>query len=294
MSPKAKAYLALALGVFMASWASILVRWANTDRALVVAAGRMVLTSLILTPVALATGVPRQLRALGWKGLLLALLSGLALAVHFAAWFFSLLMTTVASSVVLMSTHPLFVALGSRFILRERITRLTLLGVSLSLAGTILVGYGDFGLSQRRLLGDLLALVGGLMAAAYFLLGRRLRQRLSVLAYIWPVYSTAALVLLVTCLVTRQPFLGYAPVTYWMIVLLAVGPQILGHSSLNYALEHLSATFVTVAVLGEPLGSSLFAYLFLNETPRWTALAGGALILGGIVLAGRGEQRSRT
>jgi drug/metabolite transporter (DMT)-like permease len=299
MSPKTRAYIVLAIGVFTVAWAAILIRWAGEAPALVIAAGRLTVASLILAPIALARGAPRELRTLGRRDSVLALLAGLALAVHFATWITSLRMTTVATSAVLVETNPLFVAILSYLFLRERIGRLTALGIGLAIVGSIVIGLGDLGtgqvqLTSQTLLGDLLALVGGLMAAIYFLLGRRLRQRLSIVAYIWPVYTAAAVVLLALCLLTGQRLSGYAPGTYLMILLLAVGPQLLGHSSLNYALGHLSATLVTVAALGEPLGSAVLALLLLGEMPPLLTLGGGVLILAGIALASWGERRLRS
>lgn len=318
MSARARAYAALACGVLIVAWAAILIRWAGADEppALVkeagrvlfgwleaigvvgtaqapplgIAAGRMTLAALLLTPVALVRGAPREVRSLGRRDIPFALLAGVALAVHFAAWISSLSLTTVASSVVLVTTNPLFVALAAHFLLRERVSRLTAVGIVVAVMGSALVGLGDFSLSGWALLGDLLALIGGLMAAAYFLFGRRLRQRLSIVAYVWPVYSVAAVVLLLICLFTGQPLAGYTPASYLLIFLLAVGPQLLGHSSLNYALGQLPATLVSIAVLGEPVGSAVLAWFMLGEVPGWAVLAGGSLILVGIVLAGRGER----
>ncbi len=291
MSPRTRAYAALALGVLVVAWAAILIRWAGEASGLAIAAGRLTIAALLLTPVALARGAPRELRALGRRGLLLALLAGLALAIHFATWISSLSMTTVTSSVVLVQTNPLFVALASHVVLGERVSRLTAAGIVLAIAGTVLVGYGDFGVSGPALLGDLLALIGGLMAAVYFLLGRRLRQRLSIVAYIWPVYGTAAVVLLAICLCTGQRLIGYRELTYLMFFLLAIGPQLLGHSALNYALGQLSATLVTVAALGEPIGSALLALALLGEVPPLLTVIGGVVILAGIGMATRGERR---
>jgi drug/metabolite transporter (DMT)-like permease len=250
------------------------------------------MATLILSPIALATGAHRELRALGRRERFLALLSGIALAFHFASWISSLSLTTVASSVVLVSTNPLWVGLVGHFVLRERVSRLTAVGIALAVSGSILIGYGDLSLSREALLGDALALVGAITVSAYFLLGRSLRQRLSILAYIWPVYATAAAVLLIICLLSGQSFAGYEPKTYLMLLLLAIGPQLLGHSSLNYALEQLSAIFVTLAVLGEPIGAAILAFLLLEEKPSWEVFVGGAMILLGILMAGR-EERGR-
>ncbi len=316
MPSKVRAYTVLLLGVLIVAWASILIRWAGggaplplvaagrfllgwletsglvgsaRPSPLAIAAGRMGFAAILLTPVVLSGGVPHTLRVLGRKDIFLLLVSGLALALHFASWIASLSLTTVASSVVLVTINPLFVALASHFILRERLSRLTVAGVVLSVAGSILIGYGDVALSGWALLGDFLALVGALCASAYFLLGRSLRQRLPILAYIWPVYTVSALALLLTCLLGGQALSGYTAESYLLLLLLALGPQLLGHSALNYALGHLSATLVTVAVLGEPLGAAVLALTLLGEMPPTTSLFGGALILVGILLVSQGE-----
>lgn len=294
MSPKTRACLVLVFGIFIVAWAAIMIRWAGEAPPLVIAAGRLTVASLILAPIALAQRAPRELRALSRRDLCLALLAGLALAVHFATWITSVRMTTIATSAVLVETNPLFVAILSWLFLRERIGRLTVLGIGMAIAGSIVIGVSELGTGPvqptgQALLGDVLALTGGLMAAIYFLVGRRLRQRLSIVAYIWPVYTAAAVVLLLLCLFTGQRMTGYAPTTYLMILLLAIGPQLLGHSSLNYALGQLSATLVTVAALGEPLGSAVLALLLLGEVPPLLTLGGGGLILVGIGLASAGE-----
>ncbi|MGC8875263.1 MAG: DMT family transporter [Chloroflexia bacterium] len=292
MSPKARAYLALLLGISIIPWGAILIRWAREAPALVIAAGRVTIAALLCSPFALARGVPAEIRALGRRQWLLALASGIALALHFAAWVSSVQMTTIASSTVLVSTYPFFVGLFQHFFLRERVSRLTAVGIGLAFLGSVLIGYGDFGLSQEALLGDLLALTGALMASVYFVLGRALRQRLSLLTYIWPVYSVAALTLIAIGGSAGQSFWGYSARTYGMLLLLAVGPQLLGHSSLNYALGQLSAVFVTVAALAEPIGAAVLAFLLMHEAPGRLALLGALLILAGIVLAGREEQRT--
>jgi drug/metabolite transporter (DMT)-like permease len=292
MSPKAKAYLVLLLGLCIIPWGAILIRWAQEAPALVIAAGRVTIAALLCTPLALARGAPAEIRALERRRWPLGVAAGVALALHFAAWVSSVQMTTIASSTVLVSTYPFFVGLFQHFFLRERVSRLTAVGIGLALLGSTLIGYGDFGLSRQALIGDLLALIGALMASVYFVVGRALRQRLSLLGYIWPVYGIASVTLLALGLGTGQPFTGYSGLTYGMLFLLAVGPQLLGHSSLNYALGQLSAVFVTVAALAEPIGAAVLAFFLMHEAPRGLALVGALLILGGIVLAGREEQRT--
>jgi drug/metabolite transporter (DMT)-like permease len=154
------------------------------------------------------------------------------------------------------------------------------------LAGSAIVALSDrSGVMRNALLGDLLAFAGAVTVAGYLLIGRRLRARLSLVPYIAAVYATAAVVMLAMVLVTRERAVGYGPTTYVWFLLLALVPQLMGHSSFNWALAHLPATFVAVATLGEPIGSTILAYIILSETPTPFKVLGAALILVGIVVA---------
>jgi drug/metabolite transporter (DMT)-like permease len=219
-----------------------------------------------------------------------ALASGLLLALHFASWITSLAYTSVAASVVLVSTSPIFVGLASHVLLRERLSREMVVGLVIAIAGSVLIGLGDFGAGVHRLWGDVLALVGAVAAAGYFLIGRRLRARLSLLTYVFPVYCTAAVVLIFVVLLWGLPLLPQRQETWIWLWLLALGPQIVGHSSLNWALRYLSATYVTIATLGEPIGATLLAWWLLGEPPSYWAALGGMLILAGIAVASRAER----
>lgn len=283
-------YLGVGLGVLTVSTAAILIRLAQVEaHSLVVAAWRLTLAIIVLTPIVLATR-RSELRTLTRREWISALVSGLLLALHFAAWITSLAYTSVAASVVLVSTSPLFVGLASHLLLRERLSRGMIVALVTAIAGSVLVGLGDLGTGTHQLWGDVLALVGAIAAAGYFLIGRRLRVRLSLLAYVFPVYGTAALVLMAVMLVSGLPAIPQHPQTWLWLLLMALGPQILGHSSLNWALRYLSATYVTIATLAEPIGSTLLAWWLLGEQPSLWAVAGGALILAGIVVASQTER----
>ncbi|MBC7236827.1 MAG: DMT family transporter [Chloroflexi bacterium] len=280
-------WLVLALGIAAISTGSILVRLAQAP-ALVVGTWRMMLATAILTPLALPS-LWREARLLPRKEAFRLLLAGAALALHLASWITSLSYTTVASSVILVSTNPIFVGLASYWFLQERLSRRTTLAIVLSLAGTVVISYGDLAFSGMALWGDLLALLGAMSASAYILLGRSVRARLSTLAYVWPCYGVAGILLCLFALLGGQPLLAYEARTYIVFVGLALGPQILGHSAFNWALGHFTPIFVTLAILGEPIGATLLALLILGEVPRWTALLGGLLILTGIYIASREE-----
>ncbi len=285
-------YLVLALGVFAVSWGAILVRLAAVP-ALVVGAYRLVMASLILTPLTWSRN-GEELRRLTRRDLRLILVSGLFLGIHFATWISSLTYTSVASSVVLVNTAPLFVGLAMHFVFREQLPSLMLAGITLATLGGAIIGWDDFRVSGWALWGDILAVLGAVGLAAYFLIGRDLRRRLSLLAYITPTYWTAAVVLTAAMLCSGQNVAGYPLRAYLMILLMSIGPQVIGHSSFNWALGYLSPAFVTVSILGEPIGSSILAHLVLRESPSRLEALGGAVILSGIYLCSRAEAAGGT
>jgi drug/metabolite transporter (DMT)-like permease len=281
-------YGILLAGILAVSTSSILIRLADAPP-LTVGTWRLLLATLFLTPLALPRA-RREWALLSHRDLLALAGSGVALAVHFSAWIYSLSLTTVASSTILVATNPIFVGLATHYILRQPIGRSMLVAIAVTLAGSVLIGYGDIALSPRALLGDLLALAGAVAGSAYIMLGQVVRRRVSTLTYIWPCYGLAGLILLVISMLARQPLLGYRPETLGIFVLLAVVPQILGHSSFNWALGHFSPLLVTVALLGEPVGATLLAWLILGEVPTTLALYGGPLIMLGILLASLAER----
>jgi drug/metabolite transporter (DMT)-like permease len=240
-----------------------------------------------------------EVRSLTRRELGLALLAGLFLALHFAAWISSLEYTSVTSSVVIVTTAPLWVALVSPFALKESLKRNAALGLALALVGGVIVALSDAcnwqgGLvcpslvdffKGQSLLGNFLALAGAWMSAGYILIGRRLRTKLSLMPYIFVVYGMAALVLIVLMVGAGQSPFGYSATTYLWLAALALIPQLLGHSTFNWALRYLPASFVSVTLLGEPVGSTILAYFLLGETPTPFKLAGAALILAGIYAA---------
>lgn len=286
-------YLVLFAGVLIASTASIMIRYAQGAGvpSLSIAAGRLALAALILTPLAWARVGP-ELRALRRRDMALALASGGFLAVHFASWISSLAYTSVASSAALVSTSPLWVGLASLLIFREGLGWRTMLGIGATLLGTIMIGLSDSAGSTQPnpTLGNLLALLGAATMTGYLLIGRDLRRRLSVLAYIYLVYATAGVILLAWAVLAGQPLFGFPPYAYLLILGLALGPQLLGHTAFNYALSALSATFVAVAILGEPIGSAVLAFVIFGERFAPLQLAGFVVLLAGIVAASLAER----
>jgi drug/metabolite transporter (DMT)-like permease len=291
---------AILVAILSVSTASIFIRFAQYDGApsLVIAALRLTFATLVLTPIVL-TKHRKTLRGFTLKVILLGASSGVFLALHFATWITSLEYTSVASSVVFVSTGPLWVALLSPIYLKEHLARTAVIGLVLSLAGGAIIGLSDacawdHGLScpafhailqGRAMLGNLLALAGAWTVTGYLIIGRKLRANIELVPYIFMVYGFAAALLILFMFVSGKSLFGYAPKTYGWIFLLAAFPQLIGHTIYNWALKYMQATFVAVATLGEPIGSAILAFFILSETPGPATIIGGVLILSGIFLA---------
>jgi drug/metabolite transporter (DMT)-like permease len=274
-------YLVLAAGVIAVSLAAIFIRYADAP-SLVVAAYRMTLASLILLPLALPA---LRKTPLTKQNAPYAISAGVFLGIHFATWISSLSYTTVASSAAIVATQPLWVALFSWVFLKSAPSFMTLLGILVSIGGMAMIGFGDLAGGSRPLLGDALALVGGICAAAYFLLGRSAQKRnLSLNAYIGVAYSVAALVLLPLPLIARLSYTSYPPITFFWIALLALIPQLIGHTSFNYAVKFLPPTLVSTLLLLEPVGAAILAIILFSEVPGVTTLLGSLVLLVGVAI----------
>jgi drug/metabolite transporter (DMT)-like permease len=278
-------YIFLPIGIIAISTASIFIKLCDAP-ALIIATYRLVLASLMLFPFAFykipRTGWGRN--ALGW-----IVLSGLLLSLHFALWIASLKYTSVASSVVLVTTHPIFVGVGGLLFLKERLGLNLIIGIALSVLGSGLISYGDMVLSREALIGDGLALLGAIAASGYLLVGRKMRKDQELFSYIFPVYSTAGLILILLSLIFRQSFCGYSASTYFYLFLLALVPQLIGHTTFNWALKYLPASMIAVAILGEPIGSTILAYFILGEGLTAWKILGGISVFAGILVALRKE-----
>ncbi len=269
----------LAIGVAAVSLSSILLRLADAPP-LAAAFYRNAIAAAILFPLAFARH-REEIRSLTRRQWGIATLAGALLALHFATWIPSLSYTTVAASTVLVTSQPVWVALIAR-VLGDRVTRSAVVGIGLSLVGAAIISGGDFGVSSRAAFGDLLAIAGAVTAAGYFLSGRNLRQELALVPYVSICYTTCAALLAGAMLVSSTPFSGYDGKVWLLFVLMAIVPQIMGHTVFNYLLAEVEAAVVAIAVTAEPVGASLLALALFHEVPRWTAFIGGAVILAGI------------
>jgi len=284
--PRVSPTAGLITAVVAVSAGAILVRWSEAPSS-VAAFYRVLFTTLPLLPVAVWRYRDHFGRITG-RDLAFATLAGIALALHFAAWFESLEWTSVAASVTLVQAQPVFVALGAWLLLRERVTRRMALGIAIAVSGMAAMSFGDLLggvlVGPRPLYGNALALFGAVMAAGYVLAGRSLRQRVALVPYVVVVYGVCTVTLL--ALVTAE---GHALVDYpareWAIFVgLAVGPGLFGHTVINWALAHLESSVVSVSLLGEPVGATILALLLLSEVPTAYTILGGVVVLAGIYL----------
>lgn len=276
-------YLILFVGLCVSSSAAILIKLSDAHP-LVIAAYRMSIAAAILVPWSLARHRVDTLRLIRRRTLPIVG-SGILLALHFASWITSLSHTSVASSTLLVSTNPVFVGVGAFVLLNERIHPRLIAGTVIALAGAFLISYGDLASSGHALHGDLLALAGAIAMSGHLLIGRRQRQDIALTPYITVVYATAAIVLIVLALSAGQSPFGHSLRDYGLFFVLAVGPQLLGHTSFNYSLRRISPSLLALLMLFEPIGSSLFAYSVLSEIPPASTFLGGSVIIAGVVLA---------
>lgn len=297
-----KIIIILACGILAVSTAAILIRLslAATEAprvgfSLFLAATRLILAALILAPTYPSWSQTRLTR----QGLGYGAIAGVCLALHFAFWITSLAFTSIAASTSLVTTNPLWIALISWIWFQEKPTRLTLVGILVAVGGGILIGLSNpvstTYSSDLFWLGNLLALLGSLMASLYLLSGRAAQnQGLSTSAYIAIAYSTGAIILLPLPLLWGQSYFNHPPVIYFYSLLMAIFPQLIGHTSFNWSLRFISPTVVSLVILLEPLGSTALGWIFLGEVPSNLVILGGLIVLMGVALGILGKERPIT
>ncbi len=278
-----KLYAGLATGIVSISFAAVFVKLAEAPPS-VVAALRMIFSSLILLPyVVMSADFRLEIRRIAKNEILLLILSSIFLSLHFLFWITSLSLTGVTSSIVFVAASPLFVAVYTVIIFRKKVSRPFWAGIAIAVIGGMVMGGGNLHGGGENWKGDLLAIAGAVSAAGYFLVGSRLRSRLSLITYVFPVYSFAALILALVVPFTGERLTSLSAKSYLYCFLMALVCQISGHTIFNWALKRVKATIVTFLILGEPVGTSILAFLILNEIPLPTEVVGGIIILGGIL-----------
>ena len=285
-----RGYGLLILAVLCVSVGSIFVRLAAAP-ALAVAFNRIFLASAVVAPFA-APSLVRAWPVLPARRRLVLLASGISLGVHFATWIASLSYTSVAASVLLVNTAPLFTLFFSWWFLGERASKAVLIAMAVALTGAALIAAGDWGDGgAASLKGDALAVAGAVTMSLYHVIGRGLRDALPLPAYVLGVWSTAAATLAVLAATARVPVFGYPPRTFALFLALAVVPTVIGHGLVNRSLRHIPAPTVGLFLLGEPIAASILAYAVFGENPGALTIAGGVLVLAALALVVRSEGR---
>lgn len=292
--PRWLPFVVLGIGLVAISFGAVLARFAQGFGlpSLAIAAMRLGFATLLITPVAVWRS-RRVLLAMTRRQGLLALGAGFFLALHFATWISSLEYTSVASSTALVTTNPLWIGLASFLIFRETPTRMMMGGIALSFAGSLFIFWSDSqtaSAGSNPMFGNLLALIGSWCFSAYLLIGRRLRAGLGLPAYIWLAYGAAALFLFAASGIGGVELVALSGSAWLVLLAMALGPQLLGHTAYNWSLRYVSATFVAVVTLGEPVGSALMAFIIFGEGFAPLQFVGFSLLLMGIYLAAKGEK----
>lgn len=280
--PIVNPYLAVLLGVFAVSFSALFVRL-TTAPALIIATYRLLITFAVLAPYALFRHRP-ELFSLSRKQRGLAAASGLCLALHLVTWFASLRYTSIASSVVLVTTQPIFVVIGSWIFFREKVSRMAMIGGGFALLGSFVIGAADFQIGRDVFFGDLLALAAAIFVSGYLLIGRRLRGGVALPVYTFYTYGSSALILILASLATGTPFAPYQARDWIIFCALAIVCTVIGHTIFNWVLRYVQASVVSVSVLGEPLGAILWASVFLHEYPTLRQTVGASMIFAGLFI----------
>lgn len=267
----------LAVGVCAASVSAILIRYAKGIDGVAVSFWRCAAGAVVLAPFAIP-----GIRRMSARDLLIPAAAGVCLAAHFATWITSVNMTSIASSVLLVSTTPIFVAMTARWVFNERLGTIGWFGIGLAMAGAVLIVGLDF--EGATLGGNVLALLGGITVTGYVIGGREARQTLGILEYAVVTYFVAAVTLLPVCLIAGSDLAGYSDTTWIALAGMIVGPQLLGHTLINFSLRAIDATTVSVTVMAEPVIAIALAFLLFQEVPSVLAYPGGVAILVGIYL----------
>jgi len=271
-------YLLIFIGIVSLSFAAIFIRMSNSEP-LAIATFRMGISSIILLPLYFI----KKRNLISKNDLKFFFLSGLFLALHFYTWITSLRFTSIMSSTVLVTTNPIFVSIFSYFLFKKKIKKRTFLAIILSIIGIVLMSYG-FSFSTN-LKGNLLALFGALFASLYIISDYYLRKKYDLIDIVFPVYSVSFLILLSLSFSLNIKLYPLPLREYLLFFLIALIPQVIGHSIINYSLKFFSPVFISLAILGEPLGATIFGIIFFKEIPKVLEIIGGLFIITGIIIS---------
>lgn len=270
--------LPLLISIIAISFSAIFVKWSEAP-ASILSMYRMFLASILMLPIIWAKR--EEFSRITKNDWLFLFFSGCFLALHFALWFGSLKFTTVASSTIILSLQPIVALAGGVVLFKERTTIPALLTMAIAVIGSIMIGWGDLGLSRQSIIGDFLSFLSVIAVVGYLLIGQRVVKTVSHWIYSFCVFAFACVVLTVYNFLTDVPFGGYAAREWGIFLLLAIVPTF-AHVINNWLLKYVNATTISMSILGEPVGATTLAILLLGERLAGWQIAGGILVLLGV------------
>jgi drug/metabolite transporter (DMT)-like permease len=276
---KIPVFIPLIIGIIAISFSSIFVKWSDAPVS-VQGMYRLVFTLFLMLPFTLKH--IKALKSISLREWLLLVLSGTFLALHFLFWMGSLKLTTVASSTILLSLQPVFVMAGAYFAFREKTSKPAIIGMLVAITGAVMIGWGDIGISKQHIQGDILSILGTIVVAVHMLIGQKLLKTIPAAIYSFSVFLSAVIVFAGYNTLLHIPMTGYSDKDWGIFLLLAIVPTVFGHVLFNWLLKYVTAATISMAILGEPVGATLLAYLLLNETLTFSQWAGGAIVLLGL------------
>lgn len=280
--PSIHPYIPIMIGVISVALSAIFVKLTTADAG-VIAFYRMFFSVLFMLPLFLLKyrGEIKVLKRRDW---VYSTIAGVFLSFHFIFWFESLNYTSVASSTVLVTLQPIFAFAGTYFFFKEKLSIKTILSAVIAILGSVIISWGDFKVSGTALYGDMLALIGCALITAYLLFGQDVRKRISLITYTFIVYSISTITLLLYVLIKGESFGPYESVDWFWFIMLALIPNLLGHTLFNWSLKWVSTNVISIAILFEPVGASILAYYVFQETLSMSQITGGIVVIAGILL----------
>ncbi|QDP99875.1 DMT family transporter [Lysinibacillus fusiformis] len=282
VQPKIHPYIPIFVGVIAVSLSAVFVKLANAEAG-ITAFYRMLFSVIIMAPL-FFWKYTAELKQLSKRDWLFSSIAGIFLSFHFILWFESLNYTSVASSTVLVTLQPLFAFVGTYLFFKEKITVKTIFAGAIAIIGSVLISWGDFKLSGSAFYGDILALIACALITAYLLFGQDVRKRLSLITYTMIVYVVSTITLFIYVVIKGESFGPYATMDWIWFILLAIVPNLLGHTLFNWSIKYVSTNVVSIAILFEPIGAAVLAIFIFQEYLIETQIIGGLIVLFGIIL----------
>ncbi|WP_424237815.1 DMT family transporter [Bhargavaea ginsengi] len=280
--PPIHPYIPIMIGVITLAFSAIFVKLVSADSG-VTAFYRMFFSVLIMAP-AFLLKYRHEVKAISKKDWLFSAVAGVFLAFHFILWFESLNYTSVASSTVLVTLQPLFAFAGTYLFFKEKLTAKTIISGAIAIGGSVLISWGDFRLGGDAFFGDMLALIACGLITSYLLFGQDVRKRISLVTYTFIVYSVSTVAIFFYVLASGERFGPYPATDWFWFAMLAILPNLFGHTLFNWSLRYVSTNVISIAILFEPVGAAVLAYYIFHESLITTQVVGGLVVLAGITL----------